>query len=131
MVAGDLRVPPNVDARGFVAHTEVMLTVSLLIGHGGHATTMLALAHDLPLLVVPQHAIDQPMIGQAVASQGAGLVVEPQAPVEHLREAITALLSDDAYGRSAAASGARLRRQDGAACAADRIEALVGVSVPL
>jgi UDP:flavonoid glycosyltransferase YjiC (YdhE family) len=124
-----LRVPANVEVRGLSAHTEVMPTVSLVIGHGGHATTMLALAHDLPLLLVPQHPnLDQPMIGQVLAERGAGLVVDQHASVEQLRAAITALLQDNSYARAAAAIGARLRRQDGATNAADRIEALVEVT---
>jgi UDP:flavonoid glycosyltransferase YjiC (YdhE family) len=130
IAADDLRVPANVHGSRFVAHTEVMPTVALVIGHGGHATTMLALAHDLPLLVVPQHPmLDQPMIGQVLAAQGAGLVVEQQASREQLREAIGALLNDDSYARAAAAIGTRLREQHGAARAADRIEALIDVEV--
>ncbi|MGH9042899.1 MAG: glycosyltransferase [Acidimicrobiia bacterium] len=128
IVSGGLRLPENVDARGFVPHTEVMPTVSLVIGHGGHATTMLALAHDLPLLIVPQHPmLDQPMIGQVLAERGAGLAVTQDASVEQIRDAITALLADDSYAEAAAVIGARLRATDGAARAADRIEALIGV----
>jgi UDP:flavonoid glycosyltransferase YjiC (YdhE family) len=130
VVADDLRVPANVDVRGFVRHTEVMPSVSLVVGHGGHATTMLALAHDLPLLVVPQHPmLDQPIIGQVLAAQGAGLVVEQHASPQQLRRAISTLLDDDSYARAAAAIGARLRKQNGTARAADRIEALIDVEV--
>ena len=130
VVADDLRVPANVDVRGFVRHTEVMPSVSLVVGHGGHATTMLALAHDLPLLVVPQHPmLDQPVIGQVLAAHGAGLVVEQHASPQQLRRAISTLLDDDSYARAAAAIGARLRKQNGTARAADRIEALIDVEV--
>lgn len=130
IAAEDLRLPPNVQARGFVPHVEVMAQASLAIGHGGHATTMLALAHDLPLLVVPQQPmLDQPMIGEAVAAQGAGIVLTQEASVEELREAIGKLLQDGSYARAAASIGARLRTQDGAARAADRIEALVNTPV--
>lgn len=132
IVADNLRVPANVDVRGFVTHTELMPSVSLVIGHGGHATTMLALAHDLPMLVVPQHPmLDQPMIGRVVAEQGAGLVVEQQASPEQLRHAISDLLDDESYAAAAAVIGARLREQNGAARASDRIEALIDVGVAL
>ncbi len=130
VVADELRVPANVDVRGFVGHNEVMPSVALVVGHGGHATTMLALAHDLPLLVVPQHPmLDQPIIGQVLAAHGAGLVVEQDASPQELRGAISTLLDDDSYARAAAAIGARLRKQNGAARAADRIEALIDVEV--
>jgi UDP:flavonoid glycosyltransferase YjiC (YdhE family) len=124
--AAALRVPPNVELHDYLDHREVMPTVSLVIGHGGHATTMLALAHDLPLLLVPQwERVDQPMIGQVIAAHGAGLTLPQSASVDELREAITKLLHEDSYREAAAAIGARLRAQDGAATAADRIEALV------
>lgn len=131
VVARDLRVPANVEARGYVAHRDVMPTVSLVIGHGGHATTMRALAHDLPLLIVPQHpTLDQPMIGGVVEAHGAGLTLEPRATAAPIREAITRLLANDSYSRAAATIGARLRASDGAGLAAGRIEALVKVRTP-
>lgn len=130
IISGELRLPSNVHARSFVPHVEVMPEVSLMIGHGGHATTMLALAHDLPLLVVPQQPmLDQPMIGETLAARGAGIVVGQDASVDELREAIGKLLEDESYARAAAAVGARLRSQDGAASAADRIEAVVNTTV--
>lgn len=130
IASGELRLPSNMHARGFVPHIEVMPEVSLVIGHGGHATTMLALAHDLPLLVVPQQPmLDQPMIGETLAARGAGIVVGQDASVDELREAISKLLEDESYAQAVAAIGARLRAQDGAACAADRIEALVSTTV--
>jgi UDP:flavonoid glycosyltransferase YjiC (YdhE family) len=59
----------------YLPHEEIMPKASLVIGHGGHSTTMRALAHDLPLLILPVHPmLDQPMIGKAVADVRAGLV---------------------------------------------------------
>ena len=124
--AGRLRVPDNVDVRAFVPHAELMPEVALVIGHGGHATTMLALAHDLPVLVVPQHPqLDQPLIGQVLAAHGAGGVLDQLPEPEALQAAVGRLLEAD----GPAAIGARLRATDGAARAADRIEALVGACV--
>jgi len=127
-VAADrLEVPANVELCGVVPHSEVMPGVSAVIGHGGHATTMLALAHGLPLLVVPQHEMaDQVYIGQRLAADGAAIVVGQQAPVDELRRAIEELVANESYARAAAAIGVRLRAQDGAAVAADRLEALAG-----
>ena len=48
---------PDVEVRHFVDHDEVMATASLLVGHGGHSTTLRALAHDLPAVVIPLHPI--------------------------------------------------------------------------
>jgi UDP:flavonoid glycosyltransferase YjiC (YdhE family) len=123
--AGDLRVPANVEVRGYVDHAEVMPDVGFVIGHGGHATTMRALAHDLPLLIVPQHPmLDQPMLGEVLAGRGAALTRAQDAPVEQLRDAIAAIVREESYARAAGVIGARLRANDGAAAAADRIAAL-------
>jgi UDP:flavonoid glycosyltransferase YjiC (YdhE family) len=76
IAAAELRIPANVHATAFVDHGEVMPTVGAVIGHGGHATAMYALAHGLPLLVIPQFPIDQPLIGERLAALGAGIALE-------------------------------------------------------
>jgi UDP:flavonoid glycosyltransferase YjiC (YdhE family) len=121
-----LRVPENVEVRPFVPHSELMPDVGLVVGHGGHATTMLALAHGLPVLVVPQHPeLDQPIIGAVLAREGSGALVPTLPDVAEVRAAVTALLASD----GPAAIGARLRATDGASRAAERIEALAGARV--
>ena len=40
-----LRVPANVELHQYVPHDQIMPSVSLVIGHGGHSTTVRALAH--------------------------------------------------------------------------------------
>jgi UDP:flavonoid glycosyltransferase YjiC (YdhE family) len=128
---GRLRIPENVRELGFVDHGEVMPSVAMVIGHGGHATTMYALAHDLPVLVVPQFAmIDQPLIGEVLAAHGAGRILGQHPAIEDVRQAVSALLQDDSTAAAVAAIGARLRADDGARCAADRIELAVGVGTP-
>jgi len=128
--AAALSIPANVEFHAYLAHHDVMPTVSLVIGHGGHATTMLALAHDLPLLIVPQFERgDQPMIGEVISGNGAGLTLPQQASVGELRKAINTLLRDDSYARAAAAIGARLRDLNGTIAAADRIEGRIAAEL--
>ncbi len=68
-----LRVPANVEVHRYFPHDQIMPSVSLVIGHGGHSTTVRALAHGIPLLTLPMHwALDQAMVGKAVATTGAG-----------------------------------------------------------
>jgi UDP:flavonoid glycosyltransferase YjiC (YdhE family) len=125
IAAGRLQVPSNVELRGVTPHCELMSTASLVVGHGGHATTMLALAHDLPLLIVPQHPrLDQPLIGRTVMAHGAGLALEQDATTAQLREALVTITTSESYAEAAALIGARLRAQDGASRAAERIEAI-------
>jgi UDP:flavonoid glycosyltransferase YjiC (YdhE family) len=124
-----LRIPTNVEVRGYTPHTHVMSEVAFVIGHGGHATTMLALAHDLPVIVVPQLEIDQPLIGSTLQSLGAGLLLDQHPTPEQVTEAVTAVVGNESFHAAAAKIGRRLRATDGAANAADEIEALVPTSV--
>ena len=48
-----LRAPGGVEVHRFVPHDELMPGASVLVGHGGHGTTMTALAHDVPVVVLP------------------------------------------------------------------------------
>ena len=64
-----------------VPHNDVLPGVSLVIGHGSHATTMRALAWGRPLLIVPMHPmLDQPMIGQAARRVPAKPCPPPRRP---------------------------------------------------
>jgi UDP:flavonoid glycosyltransferase YjiC (YdhE family) len=121
-----LRTAANHEVHRFVAHAELMPQMSLVVGHGGHSTTMQALAHDLPLVVMPMHPLlDQPMVGRTVAAAGAGRVVRKKADAASLRPVIEELLADGPHRAAAARLGAAVRAMPGAANAADRIEALV------
>lgn len=130
IAADRLQIPANVEAHAYVDHAEIMPTVAAVIGHGGHATTMFALAHGLPVLVIPQHPmLDQPMFGQILAARGAGLAVTQHPEVEEIQRAVTALLQDDSFAAGADAIGKRLREENGVDAAASRIEAVVGAGV--
>jgi UDP:flavonoid glycosyltransferase YjiC (YdhE family) len=119
-----LRVPPGVTVHGFVPHDEVLPGVRAVVGHGGHGTTMLALAHDLPVLVLPMSRYaDQPLVGRAVESAGAGLAVPRDSSVDVIRAAARRML-DAEFSTRAAAVGRRLRRTHAAAEAADSLESL-------
>lgn len=125
-----LDAPPNVELLAFGSHQEIMPTVSAVIGHGGHSTTMLALAHDLPLVLMPMHPlIDQPMVARAVTNSGAGITLSKKASPTKIAQAVMAVLGEESYLSSAATLGRRLRAADGASVAADRLIACC-VSTP-
>lgn len=127
----ELRLPANAEALRWVPHAELMPQVSMVVGHGGHSTTMLALAHDLPLLVLPMHPlVDQPMVGTAIQTAGAGRRLAKRSRPRAIRPVIEALLGEGPHRDAAARLGAEIRALRGAATAADRIEALVGNGVP-
>jgi UDP:flavonoid glycosyltransferase YjiC (YdhE family) len=125
--AAALRRPPNAEVCTYVPHHDVLPTSSLVIGHGGHSTTMRALLHDLPLLILPADPrIDHPMLGRAVQSAGAGRVLAKSVPAQAIRDTVALLLHDPTYREAAAEIGARLRRQAGAQRAAELVLGLAG-----
>ncbi len=123
MTYDDLRVPARVELHGYVSHAELMPTLSLVIGHGGHATTMAALAHDLPLLILPMHPLlDQPLVAESVERAGAGRRLPKKASPAAIRAAVAELLAPGPHREAAARLGAAIRAARGAATAADEIE---------
>lgn len=121
----ELTAPPNVELYEYLDHDEILPEVTLVFGHGGHATTMRALAHGIPVAVMPQHPmLDQTMVGQAVEAAGAGRLVPREAPTDEVRQVLEDLIVDGPHRSAAAWLGKAIREARGAATAADRIEAL-------
>ena len=121
---GSVRAADNTIVERYVDHAELMPRCSAVVGHGGHATTLRTLAHDLPLLVIPAHTmLDQKMVGEAVAHAGAGLVLPRKATREDIRNAVQDLLGDPTYRTSAASLGRQIRAARGADTAAEQIVA--------
>lgn len=128
---GDITAPTGVEVHRFVPHVELMPRASLLVGHGGHGSTMQALAHDLPVLVVPMDRMaDQPTVGRSLVEAGAGRVASRKDSVEVLRAAMADLLADGPHRAAAARLGVAVRRLPGAALGADAVEGLVGRAAP-
>ncbi len=126
----DLHAPANAELHDYLPHADVMETASLVVGHGGHSTTMLALAHNLPLVVVPVNLVfDQVIIGFVVQNRGAGLTLPSSSPVSALHDAIARMLADGPHRAEAARLGAAIRATDGVNTAADLLESLVPTAV--
>jgi UDP:flavonoid glycosyltransferase YjiC (YdhE family) len=122
----ELKKPDNVQMYEYLDHDEILPEVTLVFGHGGHATTMRALAHDIPLAVMPQHPmLDQTMVGQAVEAAGAGKLVPREASTAAVRRVIEELIVDGPHRGAAARLGKTIREARGAASGADGIENLV------
>ncbi len=118
----------NTTVMKFAPHADIMPSCSLVIGHGGHSTTMKALMHGIPLLILPMTPIDQPMIAKAIARAGAGLALPKSASKRRIATAAATILGDSTYALNAAGIGERLRDHDGIVDAANRILALVPLS---
>jgi MGT family glycosyltransferase len=120
-----LHAPANAQLHRYLPHDDVMPKVSLVVGHGGHTTTMRALAHDLPLVIVPMHPmLDQSMVGRAVEQAGAGKVLSRKAAPDQIRAAVEQLLTEGPHHAAAARLGAAIRSGNAAATAADHLSVL-------
>ncbi|MFD0997520.1 UDP:flavonoid glycosyltransferase YjiC (YdhE family) [Pseudoclavibacter chungangensis] len=118
----ELAVPANVEVRRWADHAAVMPNVSAAVTHGGHGTTIAALAHGLPVLVLPlDDQSDQPGIGHIVERAGVGLSRSRRSSPARIRESIERLLHDGALRQRAVALGARIRATGGAAAGADAL----------
>jgi UDP:flavonoid glycosyltransferase YjiC (YdhE family) len=100
----------------------LMPRLDAVICHGGMNTVCEALAHGVPLVLAPiRH--DQPVVASQVVRAGAGIRV-PFSRVSpgQLRAALTTVLGDPAYRRTAAEVGDSFAAAGGAAAAAARLE---------
>jgi UDP:flavonoid glycosyltransferase YjiC (YdhE family) len=90
-------VPDHVLVRRFVPFTDLLPHCDLVVGHGGFSTTMMALAHGIPVITMPLGS-DQPWNAANCRALGLGEVVDfegvtPQALVA----AVRGVLDDPAY----------------------------------
>lgn len=121
----DLRVPDGVEVHDYLDHDAIMPRVTAVMSHGGHATTMRALAHGLPLAVMPMHPmLDQTMVGQAVQAAGAGRLLARDAHPDEIRTTLEELLAEGDHRAAAARLAQVIREADGPASGASRLEAL-------
>lgn len=124
-----LRAPANAHVERFVPHTQVMPDATLVVGHGGHGTTMLALAHDLPLVILPMfERADQPEIGRTIQRLGAARTLRKTASAAAIRAAIQQMLPEGPHREAARALGRKLRQRNGAVEGADALERLLVLS---
>jgi UDP:flavonoid glycosyltransferase YjiC (YdhE family) len=94
-------LPANVHVEQWVAQHAVFPHAAVAASHGGSGTTLGALAQGVPLAVVPWFA-DQPQNADRVESLGAGLALHGGlVAVPQLRRALSTLLDDPSYRRTA------------------------------
>jgi UDP:flavonoid glycosyltransferase YjiC (YdhE family) len=122
--------PANVHVVRCAPHAEVLRHAAAAVGHGGHGTTIKALAAGVPQVVIPAGR-DQPDNAARVQAAGAGIRLSPKASAQDIRTAVADVLADgryrDAAQRMATEIAADLRED----LALAELEALAaGGSVP-
>ncbi|MGU3644918.1 glycosyltransferase [Microbacterium sp. C23T] len=123
VTAGEMRVPRGIEVHEWMPHDELFPDASLVVGHGGHGTTLAALAHGVPVLTLPlEPTSDQPRIGRAVARAGVGATMSRRTDPATIRRAIRRTLADGPTRVRAQRLGDAIRAFDGPGRAADVLE---------
>lgn len=121
----EVAAPQNAVVLNYAAHDPIMRKAALVVTHGGHGTAMRALRHGVPMVIIPGLAGDQPFVAAAVREWGAGRALPGDAGVEAFRAAAQEVLSTPSYRDNARQRAAALSGVDGAANAANVVEALL------
>jgi MGT family glycosyltransferase len=123
----ELASPTNAMVLNYAAHDPIIRRAALVVTHGGHGTAMRSLLHGVPMVVIPGLAGDQPYVAAAVQEFGAGLALPGDGSSEAIRTAVHEVLSKPSFRAAARQRAAMLAGVDGAANAADEVEALLSV----
>ena len=113
----------NVHLAEFVPHAAVMPEASLVITHGGMGTVHGALAAGVPLVCMPGGR-DQPDVTARVRFHGAGVSARQSTGAAKLRRIVSRALANASLAEAAQRLSRALAGEDGAARAADELEAL-------
>ncbi len=114
-------VPPNVHVETWVSHDDMARSADVIVCHGGFGSTLGALAHSTPLVVLPLFSGDQWLNGDAVARVGAGIMVADDRTARNVLElpatetvgelagAVESVIGDATYRREAGRIAASMR----------------------
>lgn len=117
-------LPAHMRVERYVDQAVVLPHCRAVVSHAGSGTVSGALAHGLPMVLLPMGA-DQPLNARRCQELGVARVLDPAASTpETVRVALSALLADPAYGRAARRVGDEIGRLPGADYALELLEAL-------
>jgi UDP:flavonoid glycosyltransferase YjiC (YdhE family) len=114
-------LPGNVHVERWVAQDAVAPHLAAMVCHGGYGSTLGALRHGVPLVVMPLFSTDQWANAAAVARAGAGIALDAEratrrvvalpnaATLARLRPAVERVLGEPSHRREAQRIGAAAR----------------------
>jgi len=116
-------IPANVRIERYVPQAEILPNCDAVVAHAGSGSVLAALAHGLPLVLVPQGA-DQFANADACMAAGVAEAIDPsELTVGRLRETLQRVIGDAAYGAAARSVAAEIAAMPSAASVADEIAA--------
>jgi MGT family glycosyltransferase len=114
-------IPARVRVEQYVPQARVLPSCDVVVNHGGSGTTFGALAHGLPMLLVPKGA-DQFDNAARCAQAGAAIVLPPdEVTAVAVRDALTRLLEQASFRASAKHIAAEIAAMPSPAEAATRV----------
>ncbi len=117
--------PRGVIIRSYIPQHELLPWCDAVVAHGGSGTVLGALAHGVPLLVVPQGA-DQWSNAEQIVTAGAGLrLLRDELSAVAVRDCVMALLSEPSYRQAASNIKDEIRAMPSATDALVGLEALL------
>ena len=120
----ELAAPTNAHLVTFADHDALMGRAALVVGHGGHGTTMRALRHGLPMVGMPAKGADQALITRLIEGWNVGRALPGDADVGQIGSAAEAVLADSRYRAEAERRSSAFGELDGADIAATSLETL-------
>jgi UDP:flavonoid glycosyltransferase YjiC (YdhE family) len=120
----ELSPAPGIRVERFIPHAEVLPRCRAVISHGGSGTVLTALAHGLPMVLIPMGA-DQPLTAARAEALGAARVLDAvRATPEDVREALADVLADPRYRAAAERLRAELEALPGVERAVELLSAI-------
>jgi UDP:flavonoid glycosyltransferase YjiC (YdhE family) len=112
----------------FASHSKILPHVRICVCHAGHGTVMKAMAHGVPMVLIPAGR-DQFGVAKRAEACGVAVVVPRKSlTVIAARRAIEEVLSNPKYGRNAGKWAERLRDTDAAKVAAFHLRQLANAA---
>ena len=91
------RQPENIHVERYVPQSVLLPHCDLMVNHGGSGSVIGALAHGVPMVVLPMGA-DQPLNAARCEELGVGIVLDAfRATPGSVADAVTTVLDDPAY----------------------------------
>ena len=94
-------IPENAHVERYISQSLVLPRSAMAVVHGGSGSTLAALAHALPMLVVPQGADQFENAAQCVSIGVGKLLLPDELTIDAARSAVLSLLGEEQYQRRA------------------------------
>jgi UDP:flavonoid glycosyltransferase YjiC (YdhE family) len=117
-------LPDAVEVVAFADHDRLLPECALVVCHGGLGTVLRALAHGVPMLILPLGR-DQAFNAGRVEALGAGLALPLDASPQRVLAALDTLRGDASFRVEAASAARRIAAAHPNQMAGEAVEALV------